>query len=157
MIIKTLSRKIAAIALVLAASAGTFAVTTTSASATPNVGDVFGFSGRGTYSTGYLTYTGTQVVVVDANVTDATGDAYCTTFKAAVYANNGAQLGNDITVGSVCSGRQAWLPSKRISVTVAAGKINHVLLWTTKGANGLSNGGLWCYRTTDNPNGLATC
>jgi len=72
----------------------------------------------------YLDYVGTTRVDVRMYLSDRPGDAYCSAGYARLYNANWQQLGNTITIGSVCAGRTAWTPDKVI--TTGAGEIAFV-------------------------------
>ncbi|WP_167761986.1 hypothetical protein [Blastococcus sp. CT_GayMR19] len=89
-------------------------------------------------------YVGTTRVDVRMYLSDRPGDAYCAAGYAKLLNAQFQQLGNTITIGTVCSGRTAWTPDKVI--TTGAGQIEYVEVFFD---NALSHGR--CIRGSDGP------
>lgn len=143
-----LNRKLATAAIALTATLAGIGATATAASAA-GVRQEFYSQGNGVILDGSsgrgVTFTSLRSVYVDMKLKDATGDAYCTTAKATLYDSNNNQLGNTITIGSVCSGQNLPLPGKTISTQ--AGNIDHVKIVGTKGATGADQTSTNVYRS----------
>jgi hypothetical protein len=92
---KTKTTKLGRLALVSAAAAAA------------SIG-LFGASGAGALG-GELTQTSAvraatgRSVTFAARVTDSPGDQYCTQLTAKIFTNSGAQIGNEISYGTVCN------------------------------------------------------
>jgi len=139
-----LSRKIAG-AFTVAAVA--LVATSGAASAHSYDYDRFHVRGNNVVLDGGIEFASThRAVSVGGYVTDAPGDSYCTVLKTILYSQNMTQLGYTQTIGSVCNGT-AWVPAKRI--TTSAGDIARVVIFSTKGTGGPSNGGDFCYADYD--------
>ena len=157
-----LNRKLATAAVALAATVAGIGATATAASAMAGYEDTFKQSRCST--SGYcmsldvgVNYNGARSVDVKAVVKDAGGDAYCTAVKARLFDSDGNQLGNIITVGSVCNGQTLALPLKPISTQ--AGDIASITVYALLGST-TTTASLWdtCWRGADSHNGyLDSC
>lgn len=111
-------------------------------------------SSSGARSYGAVDFVGTNRVDVVFGVRDAPGDAYCTTAKAELWANDSRgyrKLGNTITIGSVCNGRTYTFPVK--TITTQAGQIFEVRVIAERGSTGLAVPMDVCRRLTDGAEG----
>jgi len=144
---KPFRKIIAAAALAVAVTTGASVLTATGASALSGYHDGQRVSSDGTVLDVGVNYVGTRSVDVKAVVTDKAGDAYCTQVIVSLWNSNSNQLGNTITLGSVCRGETYAFPLKTINTS--AGDIDMVLIGTNKGAGGDALGTSKCYRNSD--------